>query len=131
MYDRCVAGDILRTVMSSIMRRRRGLIVAIGYLLSGGLGFDNHNPQTGDLCRKHSFPRQRVSSIPWRNCKKIAGVPILSGQIEISNPRRHSTQSMGCRLFTVDWVSKSHAKVADALQKQGHAISASSVKDCC
>src|SRR5438105_11376552 len=63
MYDRCVAGDILRTVMSSIMRRRRGLIVAIGYLLSGGLGFDNHNPQTGDLCRKHSFPRQRVSSI--------------------------------------------------------------------
>src|SRR6266700_7044785 len=63
MYDRCVAGDRLRTVMSSIMRRRRGLIVAIGYLLSGGLGFDNHNPQTGDLCRKHSFPRQRVSSI--------------------------------------------------------------------
>src|SRR5438034_6957660 len=69
MYDRCVAGDILRTVMSSIMRRRRGLIVAIGYLLSGGLGFDNHNPQTGDLRRKHSFPRQRVSSIaPYRYC---------------------------------------------------------------
>src|SRR5260221_12936810 len=30
MYDRCVAGDRLRTVMSSIMRRRRGLIFAIG-----------------------------------------------------------------------------------------------------
>jgi hypothetical protein len=29
MYDRCVAGDMLRTVMSSIMRRRRGLISAI------------------------------------------------------------------------------------------------------
>src|ERR1700677_86926 len=29
MYDRCVAGDMLRTVMSSIMRRRRGLFSAI------------------------------------------------------------------------------------------------------
>jgi hypothetical protein len=28
-YDRCVAGDSLRTVMSSIMRRRRGLISTI------------------------------------------------------------------------------------------------------
>jgi hypothetical protein len=31
-YDRCVAGDRLRTVMSSIMRRRRGLISVIGDL---------------------------------------------------------------------------------------------------
>ena len=30
---------------------------------------DNHNPQTGDLCRKHSFPRQRVSSIPYMDTK--------------------------------------------------------------
>jgi len=37
-YDCCVAGDRLRTVMSSIMRRRRGLISAIGDLLSEGLG---------------------------------------------------------------------------------------------
>ena len=29
MYDRCVAGDMLLIVMSSIMRRRRGLISAI------------------------------------------------------------------------------------------------------
>ena len=55
----------MRTVMSSIMRRRRGLIVAIGDLLSGGLGFDNHNPQTGGPNRKDALatPRQRVSSI--------------------------------------------------------------------
>src|ERR1700720_4514211 len=33
-YDRCVAGDRLRTVMSSIMRRRSGLISAIGGLPS-------------------------------------------------------------------------------------------------
>jgi hypothetical protein len=30
MYDRCVAGDMFRIVMSSIMRRRRGLNSAIG-----------------------------------------------------------------------------------------------------
>src|SRR5882724_5214926 len=48
MYDRCVAGDKLRTVMSSIMRRRRGLISAIGGLLSQGLGFDNRNPHRQD-----------------------------------------------------------------------------------
>src|ERR1700730_9088711 len=33
-YDRCVAGDRLRTVMSSIMRRRSGLISVIGGLPS-------------------------------------------------------------------------------------------------
>ena len=46
-------------------RRRRGLIVAIGDLLSGELGFDNHNPQTGGPNRKDALgtPRQRVSSI--------------------------------------------------------------------
>ena len=30
MYDCCVAGDRLRIVISSIIRRRSGLIVAIG-----------------------------------------------------------------------------------------------------
>jgi hypothetical protein len=34
IYDRCVAGDRLRTVMSSITRRRRGLKSAISILLS-------------------------------------------------------------------------------------------------
>jgi hypothetical protein len=33
----------LRTVMSSIIRRRRGLISAIGAPVCGS-GFDNHNP---------------------------------------------------------------------------------------
>jgi hypothetical protein len=43
-----VAGDRLRTVMSSIMRRRSGLISAIGKLLSEGLGFENpQSSQTG------------------------------------------------------------------------------------
>ena len=37
-YDRCVAGDRLRTVMSSIMRRRSGLISAIGGLPFQGWG---------------------------------------------------------------------------------------------
>src|SRR5207249_9968281 len=40
--------DRLRIVMSSIMRRRRGLISAIGKLLSEGLGFENpQSSQTG------------------------------------------------------------------------------------
>jgi len=34
----------LRTVMSSIIRRRRGLISAIGNLLSEGLGCETHDP---------------------------------------------------------------------------------------
>src|ERR1700716_2033734 len=42
MYDRCVAGDRLRTVMSSIMRRRRGLKSAISILLSEGVGSNTH-----------------------------------------------------------------------------------------
>jgi hypothetical protein len=47
-YDCCVAGDRLRIVMSSIMRRRRGLISAIGNLLSEGLGCENpRSSQTG------------------------------------------------------------------------------------
>src|ERR1700682_5130315 len=33
-YDRCVAGDRLRTLLSSIMRRRSGLISVIGGLRS-------------------------------------------------------------------------------------------------
>src|SRR5271170_4813435 len=69
MYDRCVAGDRLRTVMSSIMRRRRGLISAIGVLLSARVGFDN--PQSFRQERSHAntaipIPRQRFSSIPFR-----------------------------------------------------------------
>src|SRR5665647_42579 len=42
MSDRCVAGDRLRTVMSSIMRRRRGLKSAISILLSEGVGSNTH-----------------------------------------------------------------------------------------
>ena len=42
-YDRWVAGDRLRTVMSSIMRRRSGLISAIGGLRSS-VGVKHPNP---------------------------------------------------------------------------------------
>ncbi|MTW19243.1 hypothetical protein GJ689_23890 [Rhodoplanes serenus] len=38
--DRDVAGGRWRTVMSWIMRRRRGFVVAISNLLSESLGFD-------------------------------------------------------------------------------------------
>src|ERR1700674_5374659 len=44
LMDRCVAGDRLRTVMSSIMRRRRGLKSAISILLSEGGGLQHPHP---------------------------------------------------------------------------------------
>ena len=66
-YDRCVAGDRLRTVMSSIMRRRRGLISVIGGLPSRGWVStrtlaDGRPRHARD--RRPPLPRQRFSSIP-------------------------------------------------------------------
>src|SRR6516225_610835 len=61
-YDCCVAGDRLRTVMSSIMRRRRGLISAIGNLLSEGLGTKNPGSfQTGGDCGRSLTAAQAAS----------------------------------------------------------------------
>src|SRR4051794_6080245 len=56
---------MLRTVMSSIMRRRRGLISAIWKLLSEG--WDRHpHPLRQETCHatKPLTPRQRLRSIP-------------------------------------------------------------------
>src|SRR6476646_3568483 len=50
-YDRCVAGDRLRTVMSSIMRRRRGLKSAISKLLSEGWVATPTSSQAGGTSR--------------------------------------------------------------------------------
>src|SRR5262249_26652733 len=54
--------------MSSIMRRRSGLISAIGNLLSEGLGFDTHDPlrQQAITATAPQPPRQRLRSIPFR-----------------------------------------------------------------
>src|SRR4051794_35877439 len=56
---------MLRTVMSSIMRRRRGLISAIWKLLTEG--WDRHpHPLRQETCHatKPLTPRQRLRSIP-------------------------------------------------------------------
>src|SRR5947209_6395456 len=62
-YDRCVAGDRLRIVMSSIMRRRRGLTWVIGEVPS--LGLEQH-PDPGrpvPLRSRRSPPLYRVSGL--------------------------------------------------------------------
>ena len=65
-YDRCVAGERLRTVISSIIRRRRGLIAVIGLsCLRGGLA-QPKSSQTGDLPTRTSSAAQRLSSITVR-----------------------------------------------------------------
>src|ERR1700687_4787646 len=66
MEDRCVAGDRLRTVMSSIMRRRRGLKSAISILLSEGGGLQHPHPlsQEAIYATLPLTPRQRLRSIP-------------------------------------------------------------------
>src|SRR4030088_301578 len=59
-YDRCVAGDRLRTVMSSIMRRRSGLISVIGGLPFQGWGAAPKPWQTEHLelsATAHRFSR--------------------------------------------------------------------------
>src|SRR5260221_7429186 len=56
MSDRCVAGDKLRTVMSSIMRRRKGLIVAIWKPPVWGVGCNTHI-----LSGRRPFTRPRRS----------------------------------------------------------------------
>src|SRR3954463_2604208 len=66
---------MLRTVMSSIMRRRRGLISAIWKLLSEGS--DRHpHPLRQETCHatKPLTPRQRLRSIPNESQQKAAGI---------------------------------------------------------
>src|SRR4051812_45357803 len=67
-YDRCVAGDRLRTVMSSIIRRRRGLISVIGDLPSRVGDPPNPGRPESPLAARYPelIPRQRVSSIAVR-----------------------------------------------------------------
>src|SRR3978361_1310822 len=68
-YDCCVAGDKLRTVMSSIMRRRSGLISVIGDLLSR-VGVKHPNPGRPVVHLAHylkQLPRKRFSSIPLQS----------------------------------------------------------------
>src|SRR6187402_1354334 len=72
MYDCCVESDRLRTVMSSIMRRRRGLIVARAPVLRGS-GCDDPHPlrqETSDQqlpgAGRATTPAQRVCSIAGR-----------------------------------------------------------------
>src|SRR5262249_42600394 len=72
------AGDRLRTVMSSIMRQRSGLISAIGNLLSEGLGFDTHDPlrQQAITATAPQPPRQRLRSIhpPKQSAQAVVGL---------------------------------------------------------
>src|SRR5712692_1667863 len=65
--------------MSSIMRRRRGLISAIGGLLSRGVGFDTHNPLRPEtfVYPLTPLPRQRVrcglAAFSWRGIGSFGG----------------------------------------------------------
>src|SRR3954451_4106033 len=66
---------MLRTVMSSVMRRRRGLISAIWKLLSEGSDRQPH-PLRQETCHatKPLTPRQRLRSIPQESPPKAAGI---------------------------------------------------------
>src|SRR4051794_24133520 len=70
MYDCWVERDRLRIVMSSIMRRRRGLIVAIGDSCREGGGCDDPHPlrqetldQQPSAAARAATPAQRVRSM--------------------------------------------------------------------
>src|ERR1700721_1495595 len=75
MWDRCVAGDRLRTVMSSIMRRRRGLKSAISILLSEGVGSNTH------------ILSARRRSTPPRHARRDSGFVQSGGFCEVALTR--------------------------------------------
>ena len=87
--------------MSSIMRRRRGLISAIGELLSEGWASKTRNPLRQEAAIATSqLPRQRLRSIPKR--KKTNTHPRLSCKIEYWRTSNHSDGSVTSEFFTDD-----------------------------
>src|SRR5208282_21502 len=65
MYDCCVARERLRIVMSSIMRWRRGLVVAIGASCPERGGCDHHILSDGRFHRSDlpAAPKEQVRSM--------------------------------------------------------------------
>src|ERR1700679_255345 len=97
-YERCVAGDRLRTVISSIMRRRRGLISVIGGLPSRGWG---EAPPTLADRRQHARrypdghrPSQRFSSIVYFACRNEFRRVL---QARLTAPSIHPSPGVGHR----------------------------------
>src|ERR1700682_4593151 len=92
-YDRCVAGDRLRTVMSSIMRRRSGLISVIGGLPSRvGVKHPNLADQPTSLRRERRLG-YRVSGLV-QSPQRESGFP-SAGIIEESS--HEQTDPLGSR----------------------------------
>src|SRR6516165_7210015 len=84
MYDCWVERDRLRIVMSSIMRRRRGLIVALGDYCREGGGCDDPHP-----LRQETLDQQ-LSSGRARRYSRAAGS---------FNPCSHETLDANCGNF--------------------------------
>src|SRR6202171_3663247 len=77
-YDRCVAGHRLRTVMSSIMRRRSGLISVIGGLPSRvGVKHPNLADQPTSLRRERRLG-YRVSGLVQSLTDSVSPHPALA-----------------------------------------------------
>src|SRR3954463_15777013 len=88
---------MLRTVMSSVMRRRRGLISAIWKLLSEGS--DRHpHPLRQETCHatKPLTPRQRLRSIPQESPPKAAGITLTRVILHQKEPQHGNDQARNC-----------------------------------
>src|SRR6266446_2852425 len=106
MWDRCVAGDRLRTVMSSIMRRRRGLKSAISILLPEGVGSNTH------------ILSGRRRSTPPRHARRGSGFVQsrskgpLSGKSSYSKMPFPDSKSTAWEFFTDDYLQATIKRIA-------------------
>src|SRR5271165_4225260 len=92
MLDCCVARERLRIVMSSIMRWRRGRVVAIGASCPERGGCDHHILSDGRFHRNDlpAAPKEQVRSIPGRIASESAtygDVLRLLGEAGLPLPR--------------------------------------------
>src|SRR5579863_1122770 len=92
MYDCWVERDRLRIVMSSIMRRRRGLIAAIGDSCREGRGCDDPHPlrqetldQQLSSAARAATPAQRVRSM--RTAPRACRTRVRGDEAHVGVPR--------------------------------------------